>query len=156
MTFLYVLRFLSRARKRRVSTCLAIFRHLVEFWVPFWRPLNFEGVPKSTSCWILIFEIIRKLCPKGGFEKTWFVDWFLMPKWETWTCKKRGCRIILVADKKIWAVRKIDRKEMSKWHQKGIKSKAFGVQGLICSDLDGFGQAWFFDVLGGWPKTAKK
>ena len=48
------------------------------------------------------------------------------------------------------------RKWKAKWHQKGIKIEAVGAHGLIFLDVDGFEQAWFLDVLGGWQNMGQK
>ena len=48
-----------------------------------------NGVPKSTMFQNNLKR--EKGGPRNGFEKTWFVDWFLMLKWEAWNDKKKKC-----------------------------------------------------------------
>ena len=106
------------------------------FWTPCLTPSDFEGIPKTT-----IFETIqnrmKKIGPRNGFEKTWFVDLFLMLKWGLkW---KRGFRIIHVAIFR-------DLGSQENWSKKGcqksskmVPKSSFGHPG---SDFWDFGGIW--------------
>ena len=94
---------------------------LGRFGVPFWRPLDFEGVPKVSI--YLINTKWEQECPRGGVENKWFVDWFLLPKWEAWNCKKEVFAIYLLQFKRFrWS-----RKLIENWDQNGI-NKSFTLK----------------------------
>ena len=45
--FLHVFAFFDAVRKRHIIILFSNSSPLGQFWVPFWRPLDFKGVPKS-------------------------------------------------------------------------------------------------------------
>ena len=115
------------------------------FWAPFWRNLvdlwcNFgahlilKGFPKST-----IFEKNR------GLENPWFFDWFLMPKWEAWNCKKEVFASYLLQNMSLLGVVKHNENWCQKRSPKRLKSNTLAASGRIFEIFGGFRKSWFFE-----------
>ena len=114
------------------------------FGVPFWRPLDLTGVPKST-----IFGKIRKTNEKNEVQETGWKKHdfylFLMPKWEAWNGKKKFshytcCKIWL-----FWSC-EIYRKKSKDWPET-TTSITLGASGRICEISGRFRERWFFDFF---------
>ena len=61
-----------------MMTC---WRHLVDSWCHFGAHWILKG-SHNRPFFNNLLNKWEKGGPRSGFKKTWFVDWFLMPKWE--------------------------------------------------------------------------
>ena len=105
------------------------------FLVPFWRPLDFEWVPQSTFFWNVL-KTNQKKDLRRRFEQIYFSDWYLMPKWEAWNCKKEVFALYLLQIKRFrWSEKLIEN-----WGPNGIK-KASKLKPLASSKV------WVFEIL---------
>ena len=82
---------------------------LGRFLVPFWRLLGFEGGPKLDYFWNKSNNKWEKWGQEAGWTKTWFVDLFLMPKWEAWNGKKEMFALYLLQNMSLLGVVKIEK-----------------------------------------------
>ena len=93
------------------------------FQVPSWRP------PKwSFSRFNIKWEKWR---PRSGLEKTWFVDWFLMPKWEAWNGKNNVSALYFFQIRRFRRSGKLIEKGMPKVIQNEIKIEPWAIKGQI-------------------------
>ena len=93
---------------------------LARFWIPFWRPLDFEGSHnRPFSHKIKINH--QKGCPGRRLDKKMICGWILDAKMIGSEKQKQAFRIILVAKDEFSGSHEIERKLMPKGFQKRIK-----------------------------------
>ena len=129
--------FFDAVRKRHVIIVSNNISQLGRNLEPFWRPLDFKGVPKST-----VFAIENIDVQEEGLNKH-----SLMPKWEARNCLKQHFALYLFAIKKICG--------QENWSNV-IKIEALSIQSRNFWDFDRFWQPCFFDVLESWQKAGQQ
>ena len=96
-----------------------------------WRPLDFEGIPKST--FFLINIKWKMMSKKGGSKNN---NFSLIQKWEAWN-----------NNKEVFASYSCNWKDLGgcdNWSKMDVQMAPLGVQGLIFWNVYGFGQDWFY------------
>ena len=72
-------------KRQQIASSYACFRHfgaLGRFGVPFWLPLDVQGVPRSIVFWTNLKNLIERRSK--------------IPKWEAWNCKKEVFALYLL------------------------------------------------------------
>ena len=119
------------APTNRTILCLfsAFWHHLGVCWCHFgahWMSKESQDRSFFEQTW----TNWEKGGPRNGFRKTWFFDWFLMPKWEAWNCKKEVFASYLLQIKTFRRSGKLIEKEMPKSHPKWHKIEPWAIKGL--------------------------
>ena len=113
----------------RLLFSLRLSAPLGRCWVPFWRPLDFEGVPKSTLFVLNEHKITKKDVHAGVLKQT-NVCMKLYAKMEGLKMPKRAFFIIRVAKYEVSVFREKASKMRSNRDPKMIKNHALDAQGV--------------------------
>ena len=147
-------------RRPKGASAIILFQHFGATWsilVPCLTPSDFEAGLQIDYFWKIAKKNKKKGGPRSGFKKTWFVDRFLMLKWEAWNCKKEVFALYLLQITRFRRSGKLIEKVMPKVIQNFSKIWLWVRRGPTFEILGGFDRGPIFDdCLSGQKKENLK